>query len=113
MTNDQMTNLAESMLARRDGASVVVRPSPMRVSWVMGDLVSSDLHKLMARFACSVEVVNNNTDRKMFAEVMLADRDAVTVDDLRAHFSGSIRSAAMEVARSHRADEWLAEQHSG
>ncbi len=106
-------DLSESQLAFRDGASVVVRPSPMRVSWVMSDLVSSDLHKLTARFACSLEVVNNNVDRKMFAEVMLADRDAVTSEDLRSHYGGAIRSAAMEIAKTHRADEWLAEKYSG
>jgi hypothetical protein len=112
MINDRMTNLADNMLARRDGASVIVRPSPLRVSWVMNDLVSSDLHKLAARFACSLEVVNNNTDRKMLAEVLLADRDAVTVEDLRNHFAAAMRSAAMEIAKQHPADEWLAEKHA-
>jgi hypothetical protein len=105
--------LNDNQLARRDGPGVIVRPSPLRVSWAFVDLVTSDLHKLSARFACSLEVVNNNTDRKMFAEVMLADRDAVTVDDLRAHFSGALRSAALETAKKYPADEWLAEKHSG
>src|SRR6476661_6665095 len=107
-----MSTLSENQLARRDGAGVIVRPSPVRVSWLMSDLVSSDLHKLTARFACSLEVVNNNTDRKMFAEVMLADRDAVTVADLRQHFAGAVRGAASEIAKQHPADEWLAEKHA-
>jgi hypothetical protein len=107
-----MNTLTDSMLARRDGASVTLRPAPLRVSWVLGDLVSSDLHKLTARFACSLEVVNNNTDRKMFAEVMLADRDAVTVEDLRRHFEVAVRGAASEAAKKYPAHEWLAEKHA-
>src|SRR4051794_6563534 len=102
-----MMTLAENQLARRDGTGVIVRPSPLRVSWTLLDLVTADLHKMSARFACSLEVVNNNTDRKMFAEVMLADREAVTIEELREHFAGTLRSAASETAKKHPADEWL------
>jgi len=83
------------------------------VRWNLGDLVTSDGHELRVSFSCSARVLSDPTERRMFEEVLLGARHAISADDLALHFTPALNAAAAKVAEKHTATEWTGEQFKG
>src|SRR4051794_1449663 len=98
--------LAENEFARRDADGVEIRQSPARLAWSLDGLTTSDSHALRGRFACSAQIADNPTDRRAFAEVILAGHRSVTIADLCGHFAAALHKAAADAARQAPAEEW-------
>jgi hypothetical protein len=103
--------LLPQQLARRDGPSTDLRDEPLRLEWTFDDLLTRDAHVLRVRFACSTVVGKGVADRRMFAEVFLGSRTAVTTEDVIRHFDAPLRQVAAEAASTLGAREWVG-QHS-
>lgn len=99
--------LMDHEFARRDGNGVELRSSPMRVHWRFEEIIASDQHSLRIRFTASLQVPDDPTDRKVFAEVMLTRAGAVTAEHLAEHFRPGLLAAAREAARFRAAEEWI------
>jgi hypothetical protein len=52
-------------------------------------------------------VLPDRTERRMFEEVLLGTRYALTADELATHFDPAIQSAARKISGNHRAEEWV------
>src|SRR5947207_15660871 len=95
-------------LARRDGSGrIVFRDEPLRVRWRLDELAASDGHMLRIAFSCSAQALDNPIERRMLAETLLADRDAVNSDDLSAHFHSPLRAAAGRLVAQRAAERSL------
>src|SRR5687768_10726337 len=86
--------LLENVLARRVGGAdgverLELRAQPLRVRWAFDNLVSSDGHAARCAFECSVRALPDPTERRMLQEVMLDGRQALTGDEVAAHFQHS------------------------
>lgn len=101
--------LRDNELARRHEGTLELRPQPMRVRWSFNELLASDGHELRISFICSVRALSDPTERKMLEEVLLGSRQALTDDDLAAHFERALAPAAAKVAEKHTAAEWAGE----
>ena len=86
--------LASNEFARRVGGAVEIVPAAVRVSWPLNGMTTSDAHTMSGRFTASVQLADNPTDRKMFAEVLLGSKPVLTISDLSEHFGEAIRNAA-------------------
>src|SRR5215218_9377330 len=101
---------AERELARRDGnGRVDVRAEPLRVRWRLDELPASDGHLLRVAFSCSAQALDNPIERRMLAETLLTDRDAVSSDDIASHFHAPLRAAAARSVVRQPAERWLDE----
>ncbi len=98
--------LQENELARREGGTVALRARPLRVRWDLGGLSTADGRDLRCTFVASVRAVPDPLDRRMLAEVLLAGRDAISADDVRAHFSAPLAAAAAKAASRFAASAW-------
>ena len=105
--------LRDNELARRHEGTLELRPQPMRVRWSFNELLTADGHELRVGFTCSARALPDPTERKMFEEVLLGSRYALTDDDLAAHFERSIGPAAAKAAEKHTAAEWAGENFAG
>lgn len=103
-------SLRDNELARRHEGTLELRPQPLRTRWTFNELLTSDGHELRVAFLCSARVLPDPTERKMFEEVLLGSRYALTEDDLAAHFERSVARAAAKAAERHTAQEWAGEQ---
>ncbi|HEX3356575.1 MAG TPA: hypothetical protein VHS31_06295 [Tepidisphaeraceae bacterium] len=99
--------LASNEFARRADGAVEIDPQPLRLSWPLMGLISADAHTLAGRLTVSARLADDPTDRKMFAEVMLAGKMSLTVGDVAEHFAVAIRNAAGSIASKHSAEQWL------
>ncbi len=99
--------LQENELARREGSAVTVRAQPLRVRWELAGLSTLDQNDLRCRFVASLGAVDNALDRRMFTEVLLAGRNAVTEQDLSAHFAPALQAAASKIAAQFAAGSWV------
>jgi hypothetical protein len=95
-------------IARRDEAAIELRDEPLRVRWMFKGLTTSDSHDVSCLFTASARVVPENIERRMLAEVLLADRAVLTQDDIAAHFQPALQSAAEEVVARSTAPSLLA-----
>jgi hypothetical protein len=91
--------LLENELARREGAAVALREGALRVRWTFDGLRSSDGHDLSCTFAASVQAIPDKVERRMLAEVLLADRPAATSQDVAEHFQRALQTAAAGAAQ--------------
>src|SRR3954470_22462035 len=98
--------LGSNEFARRDGRSVEILPGATRLSWPLPAMTTADSHTLVGRFACSAQLADNPTDRKMFAEMLLGDRSVLRTNELAEHFAATLRAAAVETSRKHPAESW-------
>jgi hypothetical protein len=81
---------------------------PVRVTWTFDELVSSDAHVVRCRFGASVRVADTDPDRRMFAEVFLTGgKRGATDEEIRAHFDGAVRAAALSASAKRQADDWI------
>ena len=99
--------LTSQEFARRSDRAIEIVPGPVRLSWTLSGMTSADQHTLTGEFACSAQLADNPTDRKMFAEVLIGHRIALTIADLAEHFAAVIRSVATETAPKHDASDWI------
>lgn len=103
-------SVRDNELARRHEGTLELRPQPLRVRWSFNELMTSDNHELRVTFTCSARVLPDPTERRMFEEVLLGARYALTDDDLAAHFERTLNPVAAKVAEKHAAAEWSTEQ---
>src|SRR4051812_12871905 len=102
-----MMSLTANEFARRADRAVEIDPSPVRLSWPLSGMTTADAHTLSGRFTVSAKLADSPTDRKMFAEVMLGSRSAITLAELTNHFAEAIRSAANELAPKRSVEQWV------
>ena len=100
-------NLGDRELARRVGDKVEVRPHPLRLRVRFDDLPCADSHLLRVHFACSVELADNEIDRRVFAETFLSTRSSVTEKDLVEHFTPALRTALAHNTAQRPAEQWM------
>jgi len=103
-------SLRDNELARRQDGKLELRPDPLRVRWSFNDLLTSDGHELRAVFSGSARVLPDPTERRMFEEVVLGSRYAISDEELAAHFEPSLRAAASRAAEKRPAGEWAGGQ---
>lgn len=103
-------SVRDNELARRHEGTLELRPQPLRVRWAFNELVTSDGHELRVTFTCSARALPDLTERKMFEEVLLGSRYALTDDDLSVHFERTLNPVAAKFAEKHTAAEWSTEQ---
>lgn len=104
-------SLRDNELARRQEGRLELRPQPIRVRWSFNGLVTSDGHELHASFTCSARVLTDPAERRMFEEVLLTSRYALSDEDLARHFDPALRTAAGRSAEKHSAAEWIGGQY--
>jgi len=97
--------LSSGEFARRRGEQMVFRDEPMRVRFDLEGIATSDRHDLRCAFDCSIRVAESSADRRLLAEVLLADREALTREDVVAHLSRKLNSAAGDFASKHAASD--------
>ncbi len=97
--------LHESELARREGGRLELRRAPMRLRWVMENLVSGDGHELRAEFSCSVRVLADAAEQHMLAEVFLNNGNSIWAEAVMAHFQPALRAAATQLCAAKPAAE--------
>src|SRR3954469_18837038 len=95
--------LSSGELARRREGRMAFRDEPMRVRFDLDGIATSDRHDLRCSFDCSIRVAESSADRRLLAEVLLADREALTREDVVAHLSRKMSSAAGDFASKHSA----------
>jgi hypothetical protein len=96
---------ATNQPARRDDLA----DQPMRVRWSFDDLVTLDGHRLVTAFTCSLRILGEPAERKLFEETFLRDSTAVSTDDILNHFAPALRAAAAGVANRGNAEPLLAD----
>jgi hypothetical protein len=100
--------LADNELARRVAPGrLEFRAAPCRVTWQLGNIVSSDRHEVNCVFECAARIADNPTDRQTAEQVLLSDRPAVTTNDLVARLQGALVAAAGEFAATRKVEELL------
>jgi hypothetical protein len=105
-----MTLLLEHELARREnGGGLELRPQPLRVRWAFDGLVSADGHDVRCTAECSVRALPDPIERRMLQEVLFDGRDAVSGDDVAAHFARALRAAVAGVVESRPVANVLAD----
>jgi len=85
-----------------------LRDEPLRVRWTFKGLTTADSHDVSCIFAASVQAVQEDIERRMLAEVLLADRAALTQEDIAAHFQPALQSAAENAVGRFAAPSLLA-----
>lgn len=100
--------LKENQLALRDGlGKLEIRLSPVRISWLLDDLASSDGHKLRCTFSAAVQILPERAEQKMFEETFLTKAWWAQTEDVVQHFAPALRSAAAAAVRRRPAGDWL------
>ncbi len=99
--------LKPNEFARRDNGAVETLPGAMRLRWALSDLWTKDNHTLEVRFACSAQIADTATDRKMFVEHFLNQADSVSGSDLIEHFQPVLRNAATSLAAKSAASDFV------
>ncbi|MBC8107451.1 MAG: hypothetical protein H7Z14_12735 [Anaerolineae bacterium] len=84
--------MAANELARRSDGAIEVRIDPMRVRIDLSAMQSKDHHDLRCTFDCSVRVAENASDRRLLGEVLLADRNTLTRENVAAHLAHQVRA---------------------
>jgi hypothetical protein len=101
--------LNDGELARRNGGQIELRAAPLRVSWELSNLATSDGHTVHAYFACTVRALSGANEQKMLDEVFLSSRSVLTTVDIANHFERALRAVASQRARNLAAEALLAE----
>ncbi len=99
--------LLDNELARREGGRVEVRTEPLRLRWVIDDLVSSDGHRMRCTVACIGVAIDKGSERQLLSETLLGDRSTARIDHVVAHFEPAIRAAAAREISARPAEQWL------
>ncbi len=97
-------NLSATELARRTDDSSVFRHDAVRLSLVIGPLVSKDGHELTVRGELSVRLVERDADIELFKEQLLATDASVTVDTIRQRLLPALETTLRTFAAQHDAE---------
>ncbi|HEV7300435.1 MAG TPA: hypothetical protein VGN72_13795 [Tepidisphaeraceae bacterium] len=87
-------DLRNNELSRRDETGVTFATEARRAVWEFDGVTTQDGHTLQGAWSFSVAVPQDVHDRRMVVEVLMHDRDAVTVADVVRHFSDVLTRAA-------------------
>lgn len=104
-------SLNEDELAVRIGERIEFRTQPMRVRWVIDDLVTSDGHRLVCHFFCGLRVLPSSTEQKMLREAFLERQSALNVVTVISHFAPAITAAADRAAVNRTVQTCLSEEN--
>jgi len=96
-------------IARRANGSTQVRTSPLRSRLRLSALTTADDHALEVTFTCGIAALDTAVERQMLSEAFLSDKDAVSADDVLAHFASALRDAASRAIAKQQAEHWLSE----
>jgi hypothetical protein len=86
--------LRPNEFAARAQDRVEFRADPLRLRIDLADLVCSDHHDLRCVFECSARVGDHSADRQLFVELLMADRPAITREDVASHLRPALENAA-------------------
>jgi hypothetical protein len=81
--------------------------TPIRARWALDDLLTSDDHRLSVVFSCSLQILSEPAEQKVFLETFLSERSAVKPQDIRAHFTQSLHGVAASLAQKEPATSAL------
>src|SRR5450432_2036825 len=96
-------SLRENEFAQRTGGAIEIRSDPLRAQWHFTDLPSADAHTINAHFSCSLRIVENPADQKLFAEIFLTAQDRATIETLTNYFARPLKSAITNLAAECKA----------
>lgn len=102
--------LKETDLARRENGKVEFRAQPLRAQWAFTDLPSADAHAMDCRFSCSIRVAENSADQRMCIEVLLGNRDALTIEQATGHFSSNLRAILESHLHQYKAADAIGDE---
>lgn len=94
-------------IARRIEGATAVRTAPLRSRVQLTGLASSDDHLIELAFTCGIAALDSAVERQMLSEAFLSGRDAVSADEVLAHFSLALRDAAARAIAQQPAEHWL------
>ena len=94
---------------RRNGGQIELRARPLRVSWELSNLATSDGHTVHAFFSCTVRALSGANEQKMLDEVFLSSRSVLTAVDIANHFERALRAVASQQAHKLVAEALLAD----
>ena len=94
-------------IARRTDGATQVRTAPLRSRLRLTALAAADDHVIELAFACGIVALDTGVERQMLTEAFLSDRDAVSADDVLAHFSPALRDAAARAVARQPAEHWI------
>jgi hypothetical protein len=103
------TMLQESELARRAGGMIETRKTPLRLQWDFLDLATSDGQMIRARFSSAVGVLSEALEQKMLVETFLVSKDVATANQVKEHFSPSMRTALVNFCSRLTAEDVLSQ----
>ena len=83
-----------SVLAERRDGRVIVHADTVPLAFTLPALRSRDGHDLTAYVRTAVRVLRTPADEQLFAECLLAGRDAVTANDVQRHLTGPLAGEA-------------------
>ena len=101
-------SLQPNELARREQGALEIRDEALRIRMTLEGLSSADGHDLSCTFLASVRAVQDSVERRMLAEVLLAERPVLAADDVAAHFLQTLQPAAADVAQQFPVEDFLA-----
>jgi hypothetical protein len=99
--------LLPNEFARRSAGAIDVRADAMRLRLELPAMMSRDHHDLRCTFDCSVRVAENHSDRKLFGEVMLADRESLRREDVARYLTDQIRARVEAIVTDRHANDLL------
>lgn len=96
---------APLIFAERVADEITIHPNPLPIRWEFNGLVAADGHVIHCTFSARIRALSTPTEQRMLAEAMMGNRSRVTVDDVRAHFYNTLRTAAARLIATEPGEE--------
>jgi hypothetical protein len=72
--------------------------TPIRARWSLGEIPTADGHRVLVVFSCSLRVLPERAEQKVFLETFLRDAPAIKSEEVLAHFKPGLAAAAATLA---------------
>ncbi len=102
--------LTATELAKRTADGSVYRHDAVRLSVVVGPLISRDGHELNVRGDVSVRLVERDADLELFKEQLLAGDSVVSVDTVRQRLLPALETTLRTFAAQHDAESAIGQR---
>ncbi|CAN5607013.1 hypothetical protein BH09PLA1_BH09PLA1_15730 [soil metagenome] len=99
--------MASNELARRTDGTIEFRAEPIRVRLELSAMQSRDHHDVRCTLNCSVRIAENQSDRRLLGEVLLADRNALHREDVSGYLANQIRARIESFVGNQNGDDLL------